>query len=66
MRSMERAFGIAFVACLALTAAVLGIATALGIPEKWNGSLFLLCVAVGTLLLCVLVEREEGPYNKRR
>jgi hypothetical protein len=65
MRSMERAFGIAFFLCLALTGAVIGVASLLEIPEKWNGSLFLLCVAIGTIVLCVLVDREDG-YSKRK
>lgn len=50
---------IGIVVGIVLTAVVLGTASALGVPEKWFGSLFLLCSSVGSLTGVHLYFRES-------
>lgn len=59
MSPMLRAYLIGVGFGVVLTAIVLGTASAIGIPEKWFGSLFLLCAGAASIVGVHLLMREE-------
>lgn len=59
MTPMLRAYLIGLSISLALMVVVAGAAAAIGVPEKWFGSLWTLCILIGCLAGVHVLHQED-------